>query len=146
MSFPNPPLPEIRYGEFPFRLEYEINGERVVVEDTIICKFDGIETTVNGKYIKWKLYFKSGWESYKKTGYWGAIRVDDKNDIYFAIGGPHYYMNDNTTDINFHAFRIEKYSFGGYGTPTVKEDELLNTYGIRLISFEPSDPIVNTFK
>jgi hypothetical protein len=24
----NPPTPEITYGEFPFRLEYEINGEQ----------------------------------------------------------------------------------------------------------------------
>ena len=37
---PAPPAPEITYGEFPFRLEYEIEGERFVIEDTLIAEFD----------------------------------------------------------------------------------------------------------
>lgn len=37
---PAPPIPEITYGEFPFRLEYEKNGERFIIEDTIIAEFD----------------------------------------------------------------------------------------------------------
>lgn len=39
---PNPPSPKFTYGEFPFVLEYAINGERFVVEDTVICKYDGV--------------------------------------------------------------------------------------------------------
>ena len=38
---PDPPMPEITYGEFPFRLVYELNGEQIVIEDIIICEFDG---------------------------------------------------------------------------------------------------------
>ena len=38
---PNPPRPEITFREFPFRLEYEINGERKIIKDTLICQFDG---------------------------------------------------------------------------------------------------------
>ena len=50
-------MPEIRYGEFPFRLEYEINGERFVIEDTVICEFDGIGwNEAQGKFRKWKDY------------------------------------------------------------------------------------------
>ena len=33
---PNPPAPEITYGEFPFRLEYRIEDEVYVVEDVIV--------------------------------------------------------------------------------------------------------------
>ena len=36
-----PPSPAIRYGEFPFRLEYELNGERFIIEDTLIATFIG---------------------------------------------------------------------------------------------------------
>jgi hypothetical protein len=58
---PNPPLPEIRYGEFPFRLEYEINGERFIMEDTVVCEFDGIGVDGGrGKYLKWKTYLADG--------------------------------------------------------------------------------------
>ena len=38
---PAPPLPEITYGEFPFRLEYELNEKLHVIEDTLIVEFDG---------------------------------------------------------------------------------------------------------
>ncbi|WP_350339123.1 hypothetical protein [Paenibacillus polymyxa] len=37
----NPSRPEITYGKFPFRLEYEINGQRKVIQDTLICEYDG---------------------------------------------------------------------------------------------------------
>ncbi|MGC3014791.1 hypothetical protein ACPTH2_17305, partial [Enterococcus faecium] len=36
-----PPLPEITYGEFPFSLEYEIDEERILIEDTVIAEFIG---------------------------------------------------------------------------------------------------------
>ena len=52
---PDPPRPEITRGEFPFRLEYEIDGKRVVIEDTLICEFDGFGMNEGaGKYRKWK--------------------------------------------------------------------------------------------
>lgn len=40
-SQPNPPQPTIKHGQFPFRLEYELNGQRKIIEDTLICEFDG---------------------------------------------------------------------------------------------------------
>ncbi|MEK4455904.1 hypothetical protein [Paenibacillus sp. FSL R10-2748] len=52
---PNPSHPEIAYGKFPFRLEYEINGQRKVIQDTLICEYDGIGSNeARGKYRKWK--------------------------------------------------------------------------------------------
>ena len=39
----NPPAPEITYGEFPIKVTCEINGEIKVIEDTVICEFDGFE-------------------------------------------------------------------------------------------------------
>lgn len=34
---PKPPRPAITRGEFDFRLEYEVDGERIVIEDTIVA-------------------------------------------------------------------------------------------------------------
>ena len=56
---PDPPRPEITYSEFPFRIEYEINGELVVIEDAVICEFDGFQPNWSGgdKTRKWKVSF-----------------------------------------------------------------------------------------
>ncbi len=57
----NPPKPEYSYGEFPFYLEYEINGQIMSVEDTVIVKYDGIGLSEGtGKDIKWKQTLASG--------------------------------------------------------------------------------------
>lgn len=64
-SFPNPTKPEITHGEFPFHLVYEINGETKVIEDTLICEYDGIGMNEgNGKYRKWKESLASGNKKY----------------------------------------------------------------------------------
>ncbi|MGG1123680.1 hypothetical protein ABHN05_02385 [Brevibacillus laterosporus] len=57
----NPPRPEITYGEFPFRLKYEIKGKWSVIQDTLICEYDGIGSNEGqGKYREWKEHLASG--------------------------------------------------------------------------------------
>ena len=57
---PAPPKPEIKYGEFDFKLVYEISGEIRTVEDTIVCEFDGFNIDEGrGKTRRWKEYFKN---------------------------------------------------------------------------------------
>lgn len=52
---PNPPEPQITYGEFLFKLECEINGDKKTVEDTVMREYDGIGWNEgSGKYRKWK--------------------------------------------------------------------------------------------
>ena len=38
----DPPAPQITYAEFPVRLEYEVNGQKKVATDTLICEYDGV--------------------------------------------------------------------------------------------------------
>ena len=53
--------PEITYGEFPFYVEYEKNGERYIIEDTIICEFTGIVHSLGiSKVRTWDMSLKSG--------------------------------------------------------------------------------------
>ena len=140
---PDPPRPEITYGEFPFRVEYEINGELIVVEDTIICEFDGFNVSWggDGKTRKWKASFASGRKTLFKQS--ADLLVDDANHIYFALGSAAYYMGE----WNFNS-TLRVYQLRGNGKMDVKipPDELFNTYNIRVISYEFSPPIVNSFK
>ncbi|MCL2707427.1 MAG: hypothetical protein FWE97_04630 [Dehalococcoidia bacterium] len=136
-------MPEIRYGEFPFRLEYEINGERVVVEDTVICEFDGIGLdTAKWKYRKWKSYLASG----KKESA-VLITIDEKVKIYCFVGSAAYYMGDERypeqRPLKPRFYHVELDSLD---TTVYEIDEFIEKYGLKLISWEFTDPIVNTFK
>ncbi|MCL2149888.1 MAG: hypothetical protein FWH51_03015 [Dehalococcoidia bacterium] len=145
---PNPPRPEITYGEFPFKLVYELNGEEITIEDTIICEFDGFGFSWGGgdKWLKWKSHLASGKKSPSPLAE-VSLKISDTHEVYFFLGGPKYYMGVEAGYVlNFHAFRIQEYSFGGQSYPMVSEDELLDVYGIKLVSWKPSPPIVNSFK
>jgi len=141
---PSPPKPEITYGEFPFRLEYEIDGKRVVVEDTLICEYDGIGMNEGqGKYRKWKKHLASGNEKVI------LLKVDNTKEIYYDPGPGWYYMGDNETQNKYMhnfpdaLFIEQKDKFVTRGT--VYEKELLDMYNIKLIGWDYTQPIENNF-
>ncbi|CAM2776464.1 hypothetical protein PASE110613_00125 [Paenibacillus sediminis] len=142
---PNPPRPEITHGEFPFRLEYEINGERKVIQDTLICEFDGFGTNeARGKYRKWRERLSSGNERI------ALLKVNKTKEIFYAPGSANYYMGDlgNTEEYEPlfpNALFFEKES-SGTNTGIIHADELFNKYHIRLISWDSIPPIKNNFK
>jgi len=138
-----PPSPKIRYGEFPFRLEYEQNGQPIVIQDTLICEYIGIRADEGrGKYRKWKQYLASRKE--RITLY----KEDDTLEIYFPTNDANYYMGD--TDIQYNsilplsALKIEKVG-GGKQIGSITGDELLNKYRIKLIKWDIAQPIKNSF-
>lgn len=138
---PTPPRPEITYGEFPFRLEYEINDERHVIEDTLICKYGGIGMdTADGKFHKWKEKLASG--NKRVT----LLKISDNQEIYYPIGSARYYMGaykgvkDKSDIYNASLYITLK---KGYSAKLIYAEELLNKYNIRIINFEPAQPITN---
>ena len=55
------PRPEIRHGEFAFRLKYEINGETIVVEDIVIAEHGGTSWNAGiGNHNVWDSRLRSG--------------------------------------------------------------------------------------
>ena len=146
MFYPDPPLPEITYGEFPFRIEYEIDDERFIVEDTVICEFDGIYSSEAGKSLRWKSHLASGSEGSGLILY----VVDDKKTVTCNVGQPQYYMGCSlmTPDEYWH-YSLKAFLVEGQGTPGVIAlfpEQWYDDYNFRFISWEFSDPIVNTFK
>lgn len=154
---PNPPTPEITYGEFPFRLEYEINGQRMVIQDTLIFELDGIGADEGrGKYRKWKEHLASGNQKILLMNTDGASSIAYGNReilnqvIYYDPGPAWYYMGEYESDNGFkHAFPdasySEKYQNGSSTYGIIQADELLQKYNIKLISWDYTEPIKNTF-
>ena len=141
MLSPAPPKPAITYGEFPFKLVYELNGEEITVEDTVICEFDGFGWNEgSGKHREWKRWLASNPKE-------DILLIDETNEIYVNIGSPEYYMGEEGDyTLNFWVFRIEIPPNGKVRWDILEsEDELFKIYGIRIISYEFSDPIVNSF-
>lgn len=147
---PNPPSPKIKYGEFDFKLEYEISGKRYVVEDTLVCEFDGFEVRALGgsKERKWKSRLKSGRarivllrtddvEIFYDPGLsnsQAAIYMGD-NKIYHGDNGstfPNAWCRKISTDKNEKAYIIYAH-------------EMLSEYKLQIVSWQPSDPIENDF-
>ena len=152
---PNPPKPEITYGEFPFTLTYELDGEIKTMEDTLICEYDGVEWTNSGsKERKWKYRFKSGREE--------IILIDfsDKDEIhelgykmlnlYFFCGSPEYYMGE-TENFRRHPedMKMIHYHYqtkeGKIGGSAYSLDEAFEKYKVKIIDWKITEPIENKF-
>lgn len=152
---PNPPKPEITYGEFPCRITYELNGEKKVIEDVIICEFDGFDNLGSGgKYRKWKSYLKSGNENMTLLD---LRPLNEKNEFghtmlefFFSYGNAEYYMGDTQRQSVPHIADYVEYKYrtedGSIGGSAYKADEAYEKYKIRLISWEASPLIENVFK
>lgn len=154
---PNPSKPEIRYGEFPFRLVYELDGETKAIEDTLICEYDGIGMNEGiGKFRKWKVHFASGNENIgllKVKDALGIASVAKKTvtqEIYYDLGPAWYYMGDYELENGYkqifpNASFSEQYQDGSGAYGIIQADELLKNYNIKLISWDSTEPIKNRF-
>lgn len=158
-SSPAPPKPETQYGEFPFRLEYELNGELHVIEDALIVEFDGFGMNEGvGRYRRWTSRLASGEDLVL------LLEVSDNKQIFYFPGPANYYMGDrlNGYDHTFpNASLIERKrsikrsdilheknlleQFGSLERNIISEEELLDYYNIRLINWEYTEPIINSF-
>jgi hypothetical protein len=137
----SPSLPEVKTAEFSFKLEYKINGKMHVIEDIYVAEYDGIGDSYEARIRKWKGYIKTSREEDV------VLLKINKDKIYYEINFPEYWMGD-VENLRYHDFKpsytvyksgpLEKFS-------VVKADELLEDYGIELISWEMDDPIENTF-
>ena len=138
----NPPAPEITYGEFPFRIEYELHGERLVIEDTVICEFDGFKVSGTTKRRAWKTNFMIG------SGEGSALVLQKfgNTTVYCCVRNPEYYMGDRESEYTYTQPFFAYKERGDLLIRSISTEELLDVFGIKLISWQFSDPIVNTFK
>ena len=154
--WPSIPMPEIRNAEFPFRVEYYLDGELMVVEDTLIVEHGG--TGVNagiGRYHRWNSRLASD----PTRGSLVLLKLSDNHELYITTGNPAFLMGDTTRSIQAQehgggrviSFTVTYPIVSGQerrstSSRVLSEEELYDTYGIKLISFELAKPIINTFQ
>lgn len=136
--------PQIKEGEFPFEIVYEIDGETVTINDVYVCEFAGFGWNEGvGKHRNWKGYFKS-------TGEEKFVLLQDGNlKLAVAVGYPEYYMSDPTV----HGIEYEPYIYyvispddlGGTTSGVADIEPILEQYKIKLIRWNLSEPIENSF-
>ncbi|MBP1903448.1 hypothetical protein J2Z32_000060 [Paenibacillus turicensis] len=140
----DPPVPQVTYAEFPVRLEYEVNGQKKVATDTVICEYDGVGWNEGqGKHRKWKDQLKSGNE------YILLEHINETTAIFFAPESAKYYMNDIQEYDGVSTLFPDALLYQKQGEPRefsiINADELFEKYKIKLIKLEDSPPIKNSF-
>lgn len=140
-----PPKPMYKYGEFPFELIYELDGEIKTIKDTIVCNYKGIGISeANGKYRKWTQTLKSGEDKIL------LLKASDILEIYFDPGPAWFYMGDgdlSTFKSDFpNAKYLEKYEGGITKKGVITAEKLWEQYKLKLISWKVVPPIKNYFE
>ena len=143
---PNPPMPETIYGEFPYRVEIEYNGERIVEENVIICEFDGFDWNESvGRHRIWKGWLASE-HAFESTRTSKIILLDtDEFTLYYRHARPDFLMGDPN-------FNYATQSYVGVSAKISPnkllsgQEEFMEYFGIKIISIEETPPIVNSFR
>lgn len=132
--------PKTKYGEFPFSLTYKIDEEITTVKNIYVCEFDGLGwDTGRGFYRKWNGYVKD-------TGLENVLIFEDsERKIFCQVGDPYYYMSEYDNHLSWeneslsppHLYIVNKENNFYY----MSVDEIKQTYGIEIISWEFSNPV-----
>lgn len=165
ITSPNPPEPKLQELEFPFMLEYISGDSLITIEDSLICKYDGLiyNDATSKKERVWASAYSSGNKDIvllkcnTKTIYNEVGEITGEGDydivIYLYPGLAAYYMGevDGTTlkypviyyEIKENGCKIS--SQGIYGAD-IFDSPLLAAYGIKIINWEIASPIENSFE
>jgi len=140
---PRTSAPEITYGEFPFRIEYELNGQVYIIEDIVIAEFAGFVFSSGSmaRERRWTTSLASGREDLFFKG-------ERERNIRFSHGSAQYYMGEGVTSITGRPHIFISGELGVVMSRRLEFEEaydVLKEYGITLISWEISEPIVNNF-
>ncbi|MBQ2876136.1 MAG: hypothetical protein IJE25_03925 [Clostridia bacterium] len=155
--------PQITEGEFPFVFEYELNGQRFLIEDTVVCRFEGYDLSNPFPFIPysrtWFASLKSGEEEKRMIIEFdentesalisGRVNIESRVHLFYGSGG--YYLGDpEDADRGPKIRYTEKYQTGPKESTVTGTDlnyeQLEELFGIKVIRFEFSSPIENTFE
>ncbi len=150
--------PTIKEGEFPFVLEYEMDGEHYLVEDTLIYKYDGHDPSM-ASFISWDCSTKSGEYSYmtafrffyKKPSYIDKDRIVMEAKVKINLNNGGYYMGDPRYADWSPEFRYEEryYTSSGYDehsdSMVLTVEQMEEIFGVKIIRLEISEPIENEY-
>ncbi len=134
--------PEIKTGEFDFKLVYEIDGEIKNIEGTYVCKFGGIDRSFGGAGRHWIGYIEDHDGS---TCYY--LKTVDKGDVKVELDFSAVYFMSDPDFIDAYDIMPEPYIYitSGDAATTGEYFELYEGDAIKIISFEYDPPIENKY-
>ena len=89
---PKPPIPDVTRGEFDFRLKYELNGERFVIEDTLVVEFDGF--SADSGSMAWFRTWRKHLASNPREENILLLELNDGRRVYYMSSRANYLMGD----------------------------------------------------
>lgn len=145
----NPEKPEIVYGEFDYSLVYEFNGETKTINDTLVCEYDGISRSLEGKSLKWNSYIKGTKDEDRYL-----IFENDEYRLYIYLPtDARYYMDEPDYELYGFDNDIEpwlSYEYVNEGPDTEYEiysiEDYEEKFGAKILSWEIEEPIENIYK
>ena len=159
MIVPNPSRPTLTEGRFPFIVEYSILGEPQVLEGVFIAEFDGFTRSGTDRLRVWK-----GWIEGTDSSLL-HIPIDDYRRLNINLGTARFYMGDGDRGMIFPNFSVTLFRtaisnrdlskmntaniLAIYHTTqstvnfTNRLDILYEEYGIQILRYEFSEPILN---
>ena len=139
------PRPEIKEGRFNISFTYEYNGEVKKLSGVYVCKYDGLDFSLEGiYYIAWQESFEGEIKDDVTTlGY-----TEDGGEIFISLlMYPEYFMGmSNYAEFTPTASLELFYYEDGTVSESYNDPETLAKYGAKLISFEYDKPIENSYK
>jgi len=154
--------PTIESGEFPFRFTYEINGKTHVIEDIVICEFRGFDYSAwFTKPRSWSTKLKSGADRIvilefeeNTSSALEPSRINIRSSVTLWYGNGEHYMGDPNgnkisyvkPNILYHEYyQLSANEYKHITTPLTHE-QAEKLFGIKVIEWDFSEPITNSFR
>ena len=154
--------PSVKEGKFNFSVTYEVDGETQTGVGVFACEFVKTVFALDGSYIEWKSYVEDTELANcleENRGYLllktcddGVIYLDLNLSAKYFMADPNYgNVNANTDDVNL---GISPRLFMEYsdakgeelGVWRSEDATVLESYGVKVISYEYDAPIENSYK
>ena len=156
------PVPEVKEGKFNFSVTYEVDGTQETVSGVFVCEFVEVVFALDGSYIEWNSSIEDAElaNRLEKNRGFLLLKTSDDGDIYLDFNlSAKYFMADpsfgnsnantgeGTSCISPRLF-IEYNETKGeeLGEWWSEDVSVLESYGVKIISYEYDAPIENTYK
>lgn len=157
----DPPEPAVTYREMPFELVYEINGEKKEVTDTLVITYEGVDWNEGrGKFNVFDVYLMEGNARLVSSSDKDCFIVlcvvgtpdaaELEQEILIYLGNGELYMGLECPSDSLIAWGADVGDIVfSQGMDVVNktyvelDDEMMEQYNIKLISWKFSEPIEN---
>ena len=149
------PEPRVKEGRFNFSITYEVDGEEFTIASVFVCKFVEAGRGLSGYYITWDSYIedRSIEELFPEDNYNNIIvQTNDDGVIYLDVDlHAEYFMAEPAyaEERAFSPYLYIKYNDtaaeikGTYGD---SDPAVVESYGVKLISYTCDSPIENVYE